>query len=116
MSLANLRMEVKVADKDHTLQQLRSQVTELFEEAETIKDKLKSVSELEAQLQSLIETEEDSEADTDADRDSASTSGSIPAAESGNRLAAYTAAAAVNTRAAAAGGVHSSSAVTSLPL
>ncbi|WP_019913252.1 M23 family metallopeptidase [Paenibacillus sp. HW567] len=55
LSLSNLRMEMKVADKDQALLQLRSQVTELSEEAEGIKDKLKSVSELEQQLQSLID-------------------------------------------------------------
>lgn len=57
LSLTNLRMEMKVADKDQALQQLRGQVTELSEEAENIKDKLKSVSELEKQLQSLIDEE-----------------------------------------------------------
>ncbi|MGN7763009.1 peptidoglycan DD-metalloendopeptidase family protein [Paenibacillus sp. 22594] len=55
LSLTNLRMEMKVADKDQALLQLRSQVTELSEEADSIKDKLKSVSELEQQLQSLID-------------------------------------------------------------
>ncbi|OKP95365.1 M23 family metallopeptidase [Paenibacillus sp. P46E] len=55
LSLTNLRMEMKVADKDQALLQLRSQVTELSEEADHIKDKLKSVSELEQQLQSLID-------------------------------------------------------------
>lgn len=59
LSLTNLRMEMKVEDKDKALQQLRSQVTELSEEAENIKDKLKSVSELEQQLQSLIDKETD---------------------------------------------------------
>ncbi|MRN51590.1 M23 family metallopeptidase [Paenibacillus monticola] len=54
LTLTNLRMEMKVADKDQTLLQLRSQVTELSEEAENIKGKLKGVSELEEQLQSLI--------------------------------------------------------------
>ncbi|WP_342438595.1 peptidoglycan DD-metalloendopeptidase family protein [Paenibacillus sp. FSL L8-0436] len=66
LSLTNLRMEMKVADKDQTLQQLRSQVTELSEEAENIKDKLKSVSELEAQLQSLIDKESGSTTGTDS--------------------------------------------------
>lgn len=88
LSLTNLRMEMKVADKDQTLQQLRSQVTELSEEAEVIKDKLKSVSELEAELQSLIDTEEatgtDSGTDSDADMDSASISGNPPVSASGN--------------------------------
>ncbi|MEK8211620.1 peptidoglycan DD-metalloendopeptidase family protein [Paenibacillus sp. FSL L8-0463] len=65
LSLTNLRMEMKVADKDQTLQQLRSQVTELSEEAKNIKDKLKSVSELEAQLQSLIDKESGSTTGTD---------------------------------------------------
>lgn len=58
LSLTNLRMEMKVADKDQALLQLRSQVAELNEEAESIKDKLKSVSELEQQLQSLIHKED----------------------------------------------------------
>ncbi|WP_052091841.1 peptidoglycan DD-metalloendopeptidase family protein [Paenibacillus sp. FSL H7-0357] len=66
LSLTNLRMEMKVADKDQTLQQLRSQLTELSEEAENIKDKLKSVSELEAQLQSLIDKESSSTTGTDS--------------------------------------------------
>ncbi|MNO16039.1 Murein DD-endopeptidase MepM [compost metagenome] len=57
LSLTNLRMEMKVADKDQTLLQLRSQVTELSEEADHIKEKLKTVSELEQQLQSLIDKE-----------------------------------------------------------
>ncbi|WP_379154543.1 peptidoglycan DD-metalloendopeptidase family protein [Paenibacillus sp. sgz5001063] len=55
LSLTNLRMEMKVADKDQALLKLRSQVSELSEEADSIKDKLKSVSELEQQLQSLID-------------------------------------------------------------
>lgn len=58
LSLTNIRMEMKVADKEEALQQLRGQVTELSEEAESIKDKLKSVTELEQQLQSLIGEEE----------------------------------------------------------
>lgn len=57
LSLTNLRMEMKVEDKNQALLQLRGQVTELSEEAESIKDKLKSVSELEQQLQSLIDKE-----------------------------------------------------------
>ncbi|WP_042197968.1 M23 family metallopeptidase [Paenibacillus camerounensis] len=112
LSLANLRMEMKVADKDQTLLQLRSKVTELSEEAATIKDKLKSVSELEAQLQSLIETEQDGGADPEADRDSASISGD---AVSGNRLTAYSAAPAANYKANAAGGAQSGTALSSLP-
>lgn len=59
LSLTNIRMEMKVADKEEALQQLRGQVTELSEEAEDIKDKLKSVTELEQQLQSLIGKEKD---------------------------------------------------------
>lgn len=54
LSLTNLRMEMQVADKDKDLIQLRSQVTELSEEAEGIKDKLKSVNALEQELQALI--------------------------------------------------------------
>ncbi|MFC6653113.1 M23 family metallopeptidase [Paenibacillus rhizoplanae] len=62
LSLTNIRMELKVADKDQALQQLRGQVSELSEEAESIKDKLKSVTELEEQLQSLINKESTSSA------------------------------------------------------
>ncbi|MEK3902582.1 M23 family metallopeptidase [Paenibacillus sp. FSL R7-0179] len=62
LSLTNIRMELKVADKDQALQQLRGQVSELSEEAESIKDKLKSVTELEEQLQSLINKETTSSA------------------------------------------------------
>lgn len=54
LSLTNLRMEMKVADKDKDLTQLRSQVSELSEEADNIKDKLKSVNALEQELQALI--------------------------------------------------------------
>ncbi|WP_281424963.1 peptidoglycan DD-metalloendopeptidase family protein [Paenibacillus tritici] len=67
LSLTNIRMELKVADKDQALQQLRGQVTELSEEAEDIKDKLKSVTELEQQLQSLIDKETGSPAGVGAD-------------------------------------------------
>ncbi|ETT52427.1 M23 family metallopeptidase [Paenibacillus sp. FSL H7-0350] len=62
LSLTNIRMELKVADKEQALQQLRGQVSELSEEAESIKDKLKSVTELEEQLQSLINKETTSSA------------------------------------------------------
>lgn len=54
LSLTNLRMEMKVAEKDKDLSQLRTQVSELSEEAEDIKDKLKSVNALEQELQALI--------------------------------------------------------------
>jgi murein DD-endopeptidase MepM/ murein hydrolase activator NlpD len=54
LSRHNLRMEIQVADKEEALQQLQLEVTNLSEEAESIKDKLKSVGELEQQLQSLI--------------------------------------------------------------
>ncbi|KUP20564.1 peptidoglycan DD-metalloendopeptidase family protein [Paenibacillus sp. DMB5] len=101
LSLANLRMEMKVADKDQTLQQLRSQVTELSEEAEVIKDKLKSVSELEAELQSLIDTEEATGTDSDADMDSASISGIPPVSASGNAFAATAAGPSAGSRTAA---------------
>lgn len=113
LSLANLRMEVKVADKDQTLQQLRSQVTELSEEAEVIKDKLKSVSELEAQLQSLIDTEENADSDSDSDKDSASISGISTEPASASTFAAYTAAAPSISYSAAR--LQSSPAVSSLP-
>lgn len=72
LSLTNLRMEMKVADKDQALQQLRGQVTELSEEADNIKDKLKSVSELERQLQSLIDEEEHPSPGNDSDTESSS--------------------------------------------
>ncbi|MEK5495407.1 peptidoglycan DD-metalloendopeptidase family protein [Paenibacillus sp. FSL R7-0297] len=72
LSLTNIRMELKVADKDQALLQLRSQVTELSEEAQTIKEKLKSVSELEQQLQSLIEQETTSSSGTDDNEPTAS--------------------------------------------
>lgn len=101
LSLANLRMEMKVADKDQTLQQLRSQVTELSEEAELIKDKLKSVSELEAELQSLIDSEEATGTDSDAAQDSASISGNPPASASGNAFAVTSAGPSAGYRAAA---------------
>ncbi|WP_279306779.1 M23 family metallopeptidase [Paenibacillus auburnensis] len=85
LSLTNLRMEMKVADKEQTLQQLRSQVTELSEEAENIRDQLKSVDELEAQLQSLINPDGNTGRDTDSETDPLSTSmstpGTIPAAD-----------------------------------
>lgn len=99
LSLTNLRMEMKVADKDQTLQQLRSQVTELSEEAANIRDKLKSVSELEAQLQSLINADESTDQDTDSASVSTSLSSSGPA--SGTRAAAGTAAAAARNYGAA---------------
>jgi len=57
LSLHNLRMEIQVADKEEALQQLQMEVTNLSDEAEIIKDKLKSVSELEQQLQSLIKNQ-----------------------------------------------------------
>ncbi|SET98774.1 M23 family metallopeptidase [Paenibacillus sp. NFR01] len=70
LSLTNMQMEIKVADKEQTLQQLRSQVTELSEEAENIKDKLKNVNELEAKLQSLIDQEQEgSSKGSDSDSD-----------------------------------------------
>lgn len=72
LSLTNIRMELKVADKDQAPLQLRSQVTELSEEAQTIKEKLKSVSELEQQLQSLIEQETTSSSGTDDNEPTAS--------------------------------------------
>jgi murein DD-endopeptidase MepM/ murein hydrolase activator NlpD len=85
LSLTNIRMELKVADKDQALLQLRSQVTELSEEAQSIKDKLQSVTELEQQLQSLIDKENPPASgtatgtdDTDTSASAASTSGSRP--------------------------------------
>ncbi|WP_251037841.1 M23 family metallopeptidase [Paenibacillus albidus] len=67
LTLSNLRMEMQVADKDEALLRLRSQVTELSEEAEGIKDQLKNVSELEEQLQSLIDKGKSSSSGTAAD-------------------------------------------------
>ncbi|CAH1054456.1 peptidoglycan DD-metalloendopeptidase family protein [Paenibacillus pseudetheri] len=64
LSLTNLRMEMKVADKDKDLMQLRTQVSELSEEADNIKDKLKSVNALEQELQSLINKSKGSAAET----------------------------------------------------
>ncbi|WP_054939011.1 hypothetical protein [Paenibacillus ihuae] len=92
LSLTNLRMEMKVADKEQTLQQLRSQVTELSEEAENIRDKLKSVDELEAQLQYLINPDGHTGRDTDSETDPVSTSMSTPGTLSGTLPAADTAA------------------------
>lgn len=96
LSLSNIRMELKVADKDQALQQLRSQVTELSEEAESIKDKLKSVTELEQQLQSLIEQENPSSSGTAAGADSTGTAASaaalsntLPAQVGGEYIAVY---------------------------
>lgn len=81
LSLTNIRMELKVADKDQALLQLRSQVTELSEEAESIKDKLKSVTELEQQLQSLIDEETTSSSGNAAGREDTDTTASAsPAA------------------------------------
>ncbi|OKP74520.1 hypothetical protein A3844_24455 [Paenibacillus helianthi] len=77
LSLTNLRMEMKVADKDQALLQLRSQVTELSEEADSIKDKLKSVSELEQQLQSLIDKGSSPAASGKGESSSAKTSSTV---------------------------------------
>lgn len=65
LSLTNLRMEMKVADKDKDLIQLQTQVSELSAEAESIKDKLKSVNELEQELQSLINKSKSSSSNAD---------------------------------------------------
>ncbi|WNS41242.1 M23 family metallopeptidase [Paenibacillus sp. MMS20-IR301] len=78
LSLKNIRMELKVADKDEALLQLRSQVTELSEEAQSIKDKLKSVTELEQQLQSLIDEETTSSSGNAAGADDTDTTASAP--------------------------------------
>lgn len=66
LSLTNLRMEMKVAEKDKDLSQLRTQVSELSEEAEDIKDKLKSVNALEQELQALINKSKGTDSDTDS--------------------------------------------------
>jgi murein DD-endopeptidase MepM/ murein hydrolase activator NlpD len=75
LSMTNLRMEMQVSDKDQTLQQLRSQVTELSEEAENIKDRLKNVSEMEKQLQSLLGKEKGSAPDSASGGSSGGASG-----------------------------------------
>ncbi|WP_238652309.1 M23 family metallopeptidase [Paenibacillus piscarius] len=90
LSLTNIRMEMKVADKEEALQQLRGQVSELSEEAENIKDKLKSVTELEQQLQSLIGQEE-----------KAASTGSGSGKESGKTSSEATSATAEETASAA---------------
>lgn len=54
LSLHNLRMEIQVADKEEALEQLQMEVTHLSEEAESIKEKLRGVSDLEQELQELI--------------------------------------------------------------
>lgn len=48
------RMEQMAAEKDASLRRLRTEVSDLSQEAESIKDKMKAVSALEAQLQQLI--------------------------------------------------------------
>lgn len=63
LSLTNLRMEMKVADKDKDLLQLRSQVSELSDEADSIKDKLNSINALEQELQALINKSKDNSAE-----------------------------------------------------
>ncbi|WP_281364533.1 M23 family metallopeptidase [Paenibacillus agri] len=83
LSLNNLRMEMQVADKDQTLLHLRSQVAELSEEAENIRDRLKNVSELEKQLQSLL----DKEKTTPAGAPSAAASGSRSGMNKDNSVA-----------------------------
>ncbi|WP_340021604.1 M23 family metallopeptidase [Paenibacillus sp. FSL K6-1096] len=101
LSLTNIRMEMKVADKEEALQQLRGQVTELSEEAENIKDKLKSVTELEQQLQSLIGQEEASSSDSGKEAGKQSngnkTSALPPGADSGPSSLNATAAASAGT-------------------
>lgn len=99
LSLTNIRMELKVADKDQALLQLRSQVTELSEEAQGIKDKLKSVTELEQQLQSLIDKENTSSSGTGAGTDETDTTASA-ASSAGTRplIAASANAVAIGTQ------------------
>jgi murein DD-endopeptidase MepM/ murein hydrolase activator NlpD len=77
LSLTNLRIEMKVADKDKDLLQLRSQVSELSEEADSIKDKLKSVNALEQELQALINKSKGTETKTTESKTSDSTTGEI---------------------------------------
>jgi len=64
LSLHNLQMEIQVADKEEALQHLQMEVTDLSEEAESIKDKLKSVSDLEQQLQILIQKQSGTDSKT----------------------------------------------------
>ncbi|ASA26067.1 M23 family metallopeptidase [Paenibacillus donghaensis] len=87
LTLTNLKMEMKVADKDQDLLQLRSQVTDLSEEAETIKDKLRSVSELEQQLQTLIDTSK-GEVSGDSAASGTSASGSVDTDQMGGEYIA----------------------------
>ncbi|AIQ56500.1 M23 family metallopeptidase [Paenibacillus borealis] len=108
LSLTNIRMELKVADKDQALLQLRSQVTELSEEAQSIKDKLKSVTELEQQLQSLIEKETTSSSGTE-DADTDTTADAAPAAGSKPFLAASASIAASGTQGSVKGTISRSS-------
>jgi len=67
LTLNNLRMEIQVAEKEESLQQLQMEVTDLSKEAENIKDKLKSVNELEEQLQSLIQKQNSSDSGESSD-------------------------------------------------
>ncbi|WP_275262019.1 peptidoglycan DD-metalloendopeptidase family protein [Paenibacillus tepidiphilus] len=69
LQLSNVQMEIQAQDKDKTLQLLRSQVTELSEEADSIKEKLQNVNELERQLQSLIEQEQGTPEETDRNQE-----------------------------------------------
>ncbi|KGE19168.1 peptidoglycan DD-metalloendopeptidase family protein [Paenibacillus wynnii] len=76
LSLHNLRMEIQVADKEEALQQLQMEVTDLSEEADSIKDKLKSVSELEQQLQSLIQKQNSTDSDSKKNNNATTSSSS----------------------------------------
>ncbi|MFP4975934.1 peptidoglycan DD-metalloendopeptidase family protein [Paenibacillus sp. CN-4] len=57
-SLNAMQLELQVKDKDQTLQSLRREVEGLSKEADTIRAKMKAVSELELQLQQLIRKQE----------------------------------------------------------
>lgn len=86
LSLTNLRMEMKVADKDKDLLQLQHQVSELSEEADSIKDKLKSVNALEQELQSLINKSKGSAAETKESKTESTTSNSTLGLSSRNAV------------------------------
>lgn len=57
-NLNAMQLELQVKDKDQTLQSLRREVEGLSKEADTIRAKMKAVSELELQLQQLIRKQE----------------------------------------------------------
>jgi len=86
LTLNNLRMEIQVADKEEALQQLQMEVTDLSEEADKIKDKLKSVNELEQQLQHLIQKQNSSDTKS---MDTSSTNQAVPLQVGGEFIAVH---------------------------